>query len=177
MLCLHLLLCPLIGPLHGSRGAFLFLLPTIVELGDHLLLHDVDQALLLFQSLSSHVDVLLQELVLADGQVAVLALRLKKLPLRNRSFLPLLHLLFEFVFLGALIRIVCPILLVLILLLDDRVDHVLDATLRLVLLDFRPLHHDGVLELNAELILPQRFPICFYRRLLIVVEDVVEGQV
>ena len=116
-------------------------------------------------------------MVLINGEVTVLALSLKRLLFLGSSLFPLLHLGPELVFLLTLLGVVSPVLLTLVFLLDDSVDHVLDAALRLVLLDLGPLHHNGVLELDSQHVFPLRFLVCLHRVGHVVVEDVVQGQV
>ena len=141
----------------------------------HLCLHDVDEVLLLTQSFSCHIDIILQELELLLADVAVLAFALQLLFLLLLSLLLLLHLCFEFLLLVLLLLIVKSIFLRCTLAFEHLINHVLKrANCRLFLLN-GPVLHDCIFELDAELILPQRLIILFDAVSLVVMEDVVEG--
>ena len=77
----------------------------------HLCLHDVDEVLLLAQSFSCHIYIILQELELLLADVAVLAFALQLLFLLLLSLLLLLHLCFELLLLVLLLLIVKSIFL------------------------------------------------------------------
>ena len=79
------------GPL---RGCGLFL-PSLGELRNHLLLHDVDQTLLLLEALARDVNVLLQEFVLFQVQVTIFALLEQLLVLFFCALLSPLHLVLD----------------------------------------------------------------------------------
>ena len=55
------------------------------------------------------------------------------------------------------------------------INHICDATTRILLLYLGPLLHDSILKLNSQLAHAKLRPVIFLARAHIVVEDVVEG--
>ena len=92
------------------RNLALFLPPRL-QVPYHLCLHNIDEVLLLTQSFSCHINIILQKLELLPADVAVLAFTLQLLFLLLLSLLLLLHLCFELLLLVLLLLIVKSIFL------------------------------------------------------------------
>ena len=166
-----------IGDLILAIGSLLALLvPPLLQMIDHLLLHHVNVVLLLTQTLARHIDVILQELELVFIDVAVLALPLQLLELGYFANLALLHFLLQFLLLVLLLLIVYAIFRATTLLLEHLVDHVLQGALRCRLFNLRPVLHDSILEFDTKLVLSQGLLIRLHTLPLIIVEDVVKRQ-
>ena len=149
-----------------------------LQLDDHLLFHGVDKFLLVFEALASDVDVLQEEGRLVVIEVAVLVLLLGEQLFRFGSVSPLFHLLLELLLHMALRIVVHALLRAIPLLLQHLVHHLLNVTRRFLFLHLGPLLHDGILELDAEVVFSQGFNVVILRGPNVVVEDVVkrEGQ-
>lgn len=161
------------GEQHSSQRALVIhpLLPLILGLVDssHLLLHLVNGLLLFLETVSSSLDSISDKFKLLIREVTLLALFLQ------------VFFSFPFHLFLLLLLVLCLLLLLsegafatflrVLIFLDDFVDHVAHGWFLVFLLVLGPGLHDGVLQLNHELILLHLLDILV---LIVVVEDVVE---
>ena len=155
---------------------FTLSLATIIKLLDHLLLHRINVYLLLLQALPCFFDILVQVEELLFVEVAILGVVLQPLVLGLCALFPSLKFGLH-VFLGLLlIQEVRSIFLSCALLLQHLIDHVGDVTRLVLLLNDCPLLHDGILQLDSQLVLAQELFVILNVGALIVVEDVIESQ-
>ena len=159
--------------LRGVSLCFLRFLPALQRL-DHLLLHHVDSALLLFKCVVRMLVHLRHELVLLDVQVAVFGLLSKAdaIVLAALSTPLQLLLLLLLVFFFAAISVSTIVTLA----LEHVVDHSLDISRLSLLLDLRPILHDRILEFDSLFVRVEFEPVSFHRLPIIVMEDVIEGE-
>lgn len=147
---------------------------TLLQLLDHLLLHQVDITLLLLQTLASSLNVLLHEDKLINIEIAVLSFSLQFLLFLHSALFPLLILNLP-VFLVIRAVYIARIFLGSAFFRKHLVNQGRDVSRGGLLLDHGPLLHNCVLQRDTPLIPPQCLVVYLHVRAHIVVEDIVEG--
>ena len=151
------------------------LLPPCLQCVYHLLLHHVYVALLVFERNVGRLDHFFHELELLLVQVALFRLMLKILLFPYGSLFAslALHLSIFLLFLGIFDSLTITSFAGSFS-LEHIIDHILQIARLGLLLDFCPVLHDRVFELDTQLVLPQGFQVILIVMLHIIVEDVVE---
>ena len=136
--------------------AILFL-ASVLQLGDHFLLHLIDIGLLLFQPLACCLNVFLQKEELLKIEIAILGLSFKVFLLFRGAFSPSFNFACHFLLSLLLLGVIISIFGTISLLLEHLVDHILDITWRRVIFNLSPLLHDCVFEFDSQLVFAQGF--------------------
>ena len=132
--------------------------------------------MLLFQAFACFFYVLIQVQELLFVQVTILGIVFQPLVLGFCSLFPFLKLGLHIFLSLLLIQEIRSIFLSCALLLEHLIDHVRDVTRLVLLLNDGPLLHDGILQLDSQLVLAQELFVILNVAALIVVEDVIESQ-